>query len=85
MQKVNKPALDEIKPDKTLYGAASLTKVVNGIYFPISKVELITKYGEKFVHYSKSNYKTIREILETTSRELFLSMSDFVDACSKRG
>lgn len=84
MKLINKKPSEEFNKKKVLYGAASLTQVVGGIEFPKTKTEIINKYGERTLHYSKSNIKTIREVLINSPQENFSTMSEFVEACSKR-
>lgn len=75
---------EEQKPKATAYGAASLTRVLNGVDFPITKQEIINNYGEKEVNYSKSNCKKMSEIIQKTTKEIFYTMSEVVEACSRR-
>ena len=84
MKLINKKPPEEFNKKKILYGAASLTQVVSGIEFPKTKTEILNKYGKKTLHYSKSNIKTIKEVLEKSPQENFSTMSEFVEACSKR-
>lgn len=74
----------EKKPKGIAYGAASLTRVLNGIYFPVTKEEVISRYGDKEVHYSKGNLKTMREIITKCTKETFNSMAELVESCSRR-
>jgi len=75
---------DAVKSKNIAYGAASLTRVLNGVEFPISKNELIKKYGDKEVNYSKGNLRTMREIVEKTIKEEFYTMAELVEACARR-
>ena len=66
------------------YGAASLTRVLNGIGFPVTKEEIISKYGHKEVQYSKGNLKTLKDIIARCSQETFTSMSELIECCARR-
>lgn len=72
------------KPKGQAYGAASLTRVLNGIGFPVTKDELINRYGTKEVMFSKGNNKTMREIVSKCTQESFKSMAELVEACARR-
>ncbi len=75
---------EENKPKTIAYGAASLTRVLNGVDFPITKQEIIDNYGDKEVNYSKSNCKKMSEIIEKSTKEVFYTMAEVVEACSRR-
>ena len=72
------------KPKSIAYGAASLTRVLHGVDFPITKNQIIEKYGDKEVNYSKGNTKTMREIVSKCVDETFFTMSSLVEACARR-
>ena len=74
----------EKKPKGVAYGAASLTRVLNGIGFPITKDEIISKYGDKEVQYSKGNLRTLKEIIIKCTKETFYSMAELVESCARR-
>ena len=74
----------EKKPKGIAYGAASLTRVLNGIGFPITKDEIINKYGHKEVQYSKGNLRTLKEIIVKCTKETFYSMAELVESCARR-
>jgi len=76
--------LEEKKVKGPAYGAASLTRVLNGIGFPVTKNELIDKYGEKEIQFSKGNLKTMREIVDKCSKDTFFTMAELVEACARR-
>lgn len=73
-----------IKPKGTAYGAASLTRVLNGIGFPVTKDEIIDRYGHKEVQYSKGNLKTLKDIVTKCSKETFTSMAELIECCARR-
>ena len=75
---------ETIKPKGIAYGAASLTRVLNGIGFPVTKEEIISKYGHKEVQYSKGNLKTLKDIVTKCSKETFTSMSELIECCARR-
>lgn len=67
----------------TVYGAASLTRVLNGVDFPITKDEIINKYGHKEVSYSKGNLKLMKDIVQKCTQQEFYTMSELVEACAR--
>ena len=73
----------ETKPKGMAYGAASLTRVLQGIVFPATKERIIENYGTKEVNYSKSNQLTIKEIISKCSKETYNSMSELVESCAR--
>jgi len=75
---------NEKQPKGTAYGAASLTRVLNGIDFPVTKQEIIDKYGDKEVQYSKGNLRLLKELVNKCSKETFFSMSELVESCARR-
>jgi hypothetical protein len=72
------------KPKSVAYGAASLTRVLHGVDFPITKNQIIEKYGHKEVSYSKGSTKTMAEIVSRCDTETFYTMAGLVEACAKR-
>jgi|GEM_PF-2995347 len=72
------------KAKGTAYGAASLTRVLNGIGFPVTKEQIINRYGDKEVQYSKGNLRTLKEIVAKCSKETFNSMSELIECCARR-
>jgi hypothetical protein len=72
------------KPKSIAYGAASLTRVLHGVDFPITKNQIIEKYGDKEVNYSKGSTKTMAEIVSKCVDETFFTMSGLVEACARR-
>lgn len=72
------------KPKGVAYGAASLTRVLNGVCFPITRDEIIAKYGDREVQYSKGNLKTMKEIVSKCNNDSFYTMSELVEACARR-
>lgn len=75
---------ENIKQKGPAYGAASLTRVLNGIGFPVTKEEIIERYGHKEVQYSKGNIRTLKEIIDKTSKKTFSSMSELIESCARR-
>jgi hypothetical protein len=75
---------DKVKQKGTAYGAASLTRVLNGIGFPVTKEEIILRYGHKEVQYSKGNLRTLKEIIDKCSKQSFTSMSELIESCARR-
>ena len=67
-----------------VYGAASLTRVLNGVDFPITKEQIIDRYGHKEVNYSKGNLKLMKDIVQKCTQYEFYTMSELVEACARR-
>ena len=79
-ESTNKPNLAK----GVFYGAASLTQILHGIYFPVTKEEIIHKYGDKEVNYSKGNIKKMKDIISKCTKETFFSMSELIEACARK-
>lgn len=75
--------LNADKPKSITYGAASLTRVLNGIDFPATKIRIIEEYGDREVHYSKGNLRTLKEIISKCTKETFCSMAELVESCAR--
>jgi hypothetical protein len=62
------------------YGAAAVSMAIKGVDFPISKRDLINRYGDKKVEITKGNPQNLRDILEDIPNETFHSPVDLEKA-----
>jgi len=62
------------------YGAAALASVFRDVDFPLSKHEIISKYGNKEIEYTKGNIVKIKDVLGNISNETFNSPADLEHA-----
>lgn len=65
------------------YGAAAITNAISGANFPMSKNDLISKYGDKNVEITKGNPQKLRDILDNVPEETFNSPVDLEKAVAK--
>lgn len=62
------------------YGAAAVTKCIHGADFPISKRDIISKYGSCEVEWTKGNPQKLSDILDDVPDESFNSPIDLEKA-----
>jgi len=62
------------------YGAAAISMAIKGTQFPVSKQDLISKYGNKEVEITKGNPQMLRDILSEVPEETFNSPVDLEKA-----
>lgn len=65
------------------YGIASVSNALGGCDFPMSKQDLIDKYGARQIEWTKGNPQALREVLKDASENQFGSMADVVSAVSR--
>jgi len=65
------------------YGAAAIGHAVAGAEFPMSKQELLQKYGDREVQLTKGSPMKLRDILETSNIDTFNSVADVEHAFHK--
>ena len=65
------------------YGIASISNALSGAEFPMSKRDVLSKYGDKQIEWKKGQTGALKDILETTPDQHFNSMADLVSAVSK--
>ena len=65
------------------YGIASISNALQGAEFPMSKNDVIEKYGGKEIQWRKGQPSQLKEILESTPDQQYKSMADLVSAVSK--
>lgn len=58
------------------YGAAAIGKAIAGANFPMSKHDLISKYGDKQVELTKGNPQKLKNVLGKATNETFNSAAD---------
>jgi len=62
------------------YGAAAVAQAIKGTSFPVSKQDLINRYGDKEVEITKGNTQNLRDILDEVPDETFNSPVDLEKA-----
>jgi hypothetical protein len=62
------------------YGVASITNVLQGLEFPISKQDLMNRFGDRTIQWTKDNPQSVRDILSKVSQDRFNSMADVAAA-----
>lgn len=65
------------------YGIASVSNALGGCDFPMSKQDLIHKYGNKQIEWTKGHLEPLKDVLQSASEDDFDSMSDVVSAVSR--
>lgn len=65
------------------YGIASVSNALGGSDFPMSKQDLISRYGDKQIEWTKGHLEPLRHVLKDASEHEFNSMSDVVSAVSR--
>lgn len=65
------------------YGAASITKVLNGVCFPATKDQIIQTYGKNEIQYTKGRLTKIKDIIANSTKETFFTMSELVESCTR--
>ncbi|OGI21866.1 MAG: hypothetical protein A2287_07200 [Candidatus Melainabacteria bacterium RIFOXYA12_FULL_32_12] len=65
------------------YGAAAVTMAIKGADFPMSKEDLISKYGDKEVEITKGNPQKLRDVLNNIPSETFNSPVELEKAVAK--
>ncbi len=66
------------------YGIASVSNALGGVDFPMTKQDLIERYGEKQIEWKKGNPAPLKDVLREIEEESqFESMADVVSAVSR--
>lgn len=64
------------------YGAASVTQVLQGTDFPMSKRDIINRYGNREIQWTKDNPQKLKDVLSCIPDETFNSPADLEHAIS---
>ncbi|EKE02484.1 MAG: hypothetical protein ACD_20C00379G0001 [uncultured bacterium] len=62
------------------YGAAAVTQAISGANFPMSKNDLINRYGDKQIEWTKGNPVNLRDVLSNLPNETYNSPADLEHA-----
>ena len=65
------------------YGIASVSNALGGVNFPMSKQDLISKYGDRQIEWTKGNPQHLKDVLKEAPENEFSSMADVVSAVSR--
>ncbi len=65
------------------YGAAAISKCLHGAHFPISKRDIISKYGSCKVEFRKGETMNLKKVFEDIPDETFYSPVDVEKAISE--
>jgi hypothetical protein len=65
------------------YGAASITHVLKGVHFPVSKQDLLDRYGREQIRWTQeSRPVSLRDCLRDFQRDRFNSITEITQAVS---
>ena len=67
------------------YGVASISNALQGADFPMSKQDVLKKYGNKQIEWRKGQPGMLKDVLENAPDQQYNSMADLVSAVSKSG
>lgn len=65
------------------YGIASVSNALGGVDFPMTKQDLITRYGDRKIEWTKGNPAPLKDVLKNAQENQFDSMADVVSAVSR--
>lgn len=68
---------------KQAYGVASITKLLGGVDFPLSKQEILKAYGNSTINWTKNQNFVLKDLLKSVKTEQFLSAADLASAIAK--
>lgn len=69
--------------DGQVFGVASVTNLLEGVSFPVSKQELIQRFGRQEVHWTQDTSESFENLIKGVPDETFYSASDVVSAISR--
>lgn len=69
-------------PKGEAYGIASVTQALEGLDFPASKQDLLSKAGGKTIEWTKGNPEKLQDILKDAPAEEYASMAQVVSVVS---
>lgn len=62
------------------YGAAAIAELFKNVDFPMTKNDIMQKFGEKEIEYTKGNPKKVKDILGGIANDKFNSPADLEHA-----
>lgn len=62
------------------YGAAAVASIFKNANFPLSRDEIMNRYGDKEIEYTKGNPVKVKEVLSNIPSETFNSPADLEHA-----
>jgi hypothetical protein len=65
------------------YGVASVTNVMHGINFPISRQELINRFGHEQIFWTKNNPQKLEALLRQVPQEQFNNVTEITASIGK--
>lgn len=65
------------------YGIASVSNALGGVDFPMTKQDLIDRYGDRQIEWTKGNPQALKDVLKDAQEDEFSSMADVVSAVSR--
>lgn len=66
------------------YGAAAIAKCIHGTHFPVTKNDLMSKYGSCQIEYRKGETVKFRDLLEDVDTNTFNSPVEVEQAISNK-
>ena len=71
------PEFEPPEPEKgDSFGVAALGSIFNYVSFPVTKQDIIQKYGDRKIEYTTGETMAVRDILADSSMESFNSFAD---------
>lgn len=67
------------KPGRA-YGAAAVAKIFKDVSFPLSKHDIMQRYGEKDIEYTKGSHVKLKQVLWDVQDDTFKSPADLEHA-----
>jgi len=65
------------------YGIASVSNALSGCDFPMTKQNLLDRYGNKQIEWTKGHLEPLKDVLQHAHENDFDSMADVVSAVSR--
>jgi hypothetical protein len=70
------PGFDSIEPEINSHGVKALGAIFKYVNFPISKQEIIQKYGDREIEYTSGETMKVKDIFTDYPKDKFDTLSD---------
>ena len=70
------PEFDPPEPEINSHGVEALGAIFKYVRFPISKQEMIQKYGDREIEYTSGETIKVREIITNSPNDMFNSIEE---------
>jgi len=74
------PEFKPPEPEINAHGVAALGSIFKYVDFPITKQEIIQKYGNRDIEYTSGETMKVCEIIENSSKDEFSSLDELEQA-----